>query len=99
MAGGMIAKDVKTQGETLKGQLAVSEQQLAVSQKQATDYKEYMELNAELIEDLLNPVVNRNDKKGESAVKMSQQQTKAKSKQNKNKRQRFEIKKGKLKGV
>lgn len=95
-AGGLVAKEVKTQSETLKNQLALSQQQLAVSQKNAADLQEYMGLNDELINDLMNPVVNRDEKKGTSAVKMSQQQAKSKSQQNKGKRQRFEIKKGGL---
>ena len=91
-AGGAVAKNVKTQTETTK-------EQLAVSQKNASDLQEYMNLNAELIDELMNPVVNRDEKKGTSAVKVSQQQAKSKSQQNKNKRQRFEIKKGKLRGI
>lgn len=88
-AGGAVAKEVKTQGETMK-------EQLAVSQKQVANLEEYMGLNAELIDDLMNPVINRDPKKGTSAVKVAEQQAKSKSQQNKNKRQRFELKKGKL---
>lgn len=134
-AGGAVAKEMKTQGETLKGQLAVSQEQLEATKKQLKSSKnEAAELKDELVYSLetqdklvnrkpgerldveaanyletfgysdeamalLNPVVNRDEKKGTSAVKMSQQQAKSKSQQNKERMRRYKIAKSKRRGV
>ena len=134
-AGGMVAKEMKTQGETLKGQLAVSQEQLENTKKQlksskneALEYKEQLDYSQEIQDKmvnrkpgeaidteslnyletfgysdealaLLNPVVNRDEKKGTSAVKMSQQQAKSKSQQNKERMRRYKIAKSKRRGV
>ena len=61
-AGGVVAKEMKTQGETLKGQLAVSQEQLENTKKQLKSSKnEAAELKDELVYqyDVQDSLVNR----------------------------------------